>query len=298
MTSQSEKIFKFLHDLEKKQEREKQEASNGNSAKARDRKIPGLSLVLSAFRWMNDSRRFCKYSTILGREFYKYSGPLGPLAKYAGSKLVDIFKWSAFEREHVHKNIHGEPNLNALGRLVQRFNEQSSLLESDIFYKKDYKRDEWGDLIYSRKRMAKTWGGAAALALSSNLLLSAAYYYATKFDNDVIYPTGKQELVDGTLYQFSGCTSLPCSTKEDNGRYYNIEKSIIFPTLIMPEEDVYANISMDSQCRVSGYGIYIKTLGKILKYIELYRHATSIECRPLTDAERSQIVNVGSLKLE
>jgi hypothetical protein len=53
---------------------------------------------------------------------------------------------------------------------------------------------------------------------------------------------GKQEIETGELYQFGGCTALPCSTATDNGKFYLIESSRYFPTLFCPEENVFANI--------------------------------------------------------
>ena len=81
------------------------------------------------------------------------------------------------------------------------------------------------------------------------MALSAAYFYGTAFD-ETVYVTGKQEIVTGELYQFGGCTSLPCSTETDNGKFYLIETSLYFPVMYYPEENVFANIpQQDAACQ-------------------------------------------------
>lgn len=124
---------------------------------------------------------------------------------------------------------------------------------------------------------------------------SAAYYYGTMFD-ETVYVTGKQEIVTGELYQFGGCTSLPCSTDTDNGKFYLIESSLYFPVMFYPEENVFANIpQQDAACHVYGYGWYFRTLRWLYKSAQLYQHVTNVSCRPYTEDEIQRAVREGKI---
>ncbi len=154
-----------------------------------------------------------------------YVGPvLRPVGMVAGG-LKDAFVWAAFERDE-----------------------------------KGMKSDAQGDPVFSPGRLARTFATAAALGLGTIAAAHSAYYYSTQF-SETVYVTGKSTIQKGELYEFTGCDSLPCSTKTDNGKYYNIEQSFFSPRLIYPEQDVYANIPQQGGvCDVQGYGIYFKDL--------------------------------------
>lgn len=123
--------------------------------------------------------------------------------------------------------------------------------------------------------------------------LSFVYFYSTKF-TETVYVTGKQEIETGERYQFGGCTSLPCSTNSDNGKFYLIETSIYFPRLYYPEENVFANIpQQNAACLVEGYGIYFRNLRWLYKSAQLYQHVHDVSCRPYTDEELSQAIGNG-----
>jgi hypothetical protein len=125
--------------------------------------------------------------------------------------------------------------------------------------------------------------------------LSAIYFYATYFE-ETVYVTGKQEIETGELYQFGGCTSLPCSTEIDNGKFYLIESSLYFPVMYYPEENVFANIpQQNGACHVEGYGIYFRTLRWLYKSAQLYQHVVDVSCRPYTEDEIRRAVVVGEI---
>lgn len=191
----------------------------------------------------------------------KVAGPLLKPAAWVGGKLKDAFMWSAFEHE-----------------------------------KGQLKLDEDGDPIFSGKRLRNVFAGAAGAILALHMGLSGAYFYGTQF-SETVYVTGKQEIVAGELYQFTGCTSLPCATDTDNGKYYHIEHSLIFPHLMYPEEDVYANIpQQNAACHVEGYGIYFKELKPLFRWAEWYQNVYSVSCRPYTNAEIQQSVDSGIIQ--
>jgi hypothetical protein len=134
----------------------------------------------------------------------------------------------------------------------------------------------------------------SALAVA-HVLLAAIYYYGTSF-TETVYVTGKQEIETGELYQFGGCTSLPCSTEADNGKFYLIETSLYFPVMYYPEENVFANIpQQDAACNVRGYGIYFRTLRWLYKSAQLYQHVTNVSCRPYTEDEIRRAVDDGQI---
>jgi hypothetical protein len=136
----------------------------------------------------------------------------------------------------------------------------------------------------------------SAMALFGlHVLASAIYYYATYFE-ETVYVTGKQEIVTGELYEFGGCTSLPCSTESDNGKFYLIESSLYFPVMLYPEEEVFANVPhQDAACNVEGYGIYFRTLRWIYKTFQLYQHVVDVSCRPYTEDEIRRAVEEGEI---
>lgn len=123
----------------------------------------------------------------------------------------------------------------------------------------------------------------------------AIYYYSTYFE-ETVYVTGKQEIETGELYQFGGCTSLPCSTDSDNGKFYLVESSLYFPVMFYPEEDVFANIpQQNGACKVEGYGIYFRTLRWLYKSAQLYQHVVDVSCRPYTEEEIRRAVEGGQI---
>lgn len=135
--------------------------------------------------------------------------------------------------------------------------------------------------------------GIAVIGLHATF--KAIYFYSTAFE-EMVYVTGKQEIETGELYQFGGCTSLPCSTDSDNGKFYLVESSLYFPVLFYPEEDVFANIpQQNGACRVRGYGIYFRTLRWLYKSAQLYQHVVDVSCRPYTAEEIRRSVEGGRI---
>jgi hypothetical protein len=133
------------------------------------------------------------------------------------------------------------------------------------------------------------------ILIALQVSFSAAYYYGTTFE-ETVYVTGKQEIVTGELYQFGGCTSLPCSTETDNGKFYLIESSLYFPVMFYPEENVFANIpQQDAACHVYGYGWYFRSLRWLYKSAQLYQHVTHVSCRPYTEDEIRRAVQEGRI---
>jgi hypothetical protein len=152
-----------------------------------------------------------------------------------------------------------------------------------------------GEAQFSIKRLGISCVLTLAAVAALHALVSALYYYTTRFD-ETVYVTGKQEIETGELYQFGGCTSLPCSTETDNGKFYLIESSLYFPSLFYPEENVFANIpQQDAACHVAGYGIYFRSLRWLYKSAQLYQHVTDVSCRPYTEEEIRRAVELGAI---
>ena len=155
--------------------------------------------------------------------------------------------------------------------------------------------DANGSTIFSGKRFVLTSLLTLLIIIAIHAALKATYYYSTQF-SETVYITGKQEIVTGEVYQFGGCTSLPCSTVNDNGKFYLIESSIYFPRLVYPEQEVYANIpQQNAACEVSGYGFYFRNLRWIYKSAQLYQHVVNVLCRPYTKDELERAVSQGSI---
>lgn len=186
----------------------------------------------------------------------EYAGPVGRAAISLGKGIKSVAEFAMFERE------------NGV-----------------------YKRDEDGDRIFSGKRLAASFAVAAALGLSATLGAQYNYYHSTQF-NELVYTTGKQEINKGELYHITGCTSLPCSTVSDNGKYYQVEKSLYWPRQIYPEENVYANVPQQiAACDIHGYGIYFKQLKWAFKWAEWYQKIESVSCRPLSEMEIQKMMD-------
>lgn len=149
--------------------------------------------------------------------------------------------------------------------------------------------------VFSAKRLAKVFAAAAAGIGVTAVGLQAAYFYGTGF-TEIVYTTGKQEIQTGELYQFTGCTSLPCSTDRGNGKFYEIESSIIFPILFYPEEDVYAHIpQQDGACVAKGHGFYFRELRHLHRKFNWYQKVHNITCRPYTEEERKLAIGSGEV---
>lgn len=150
-----------------------------------------------------------------------------------------------------------------------------------------------GSRLFSAKQFITRLCITLIVFVFIHALLSATYFYSTRF-SEIVYVTGKQEIETGELYQFGGCTSLPCSTSSDNGKFYLIETNIYFPRLYYPEEDVFANIpQQNAACSVNGYGLYFRKLRWIYKSAQLYQHVYSVSCRPYTDEELDKAIGTG-----
>lgn len=194
------------------------------------------------------------------KTIWRWLGPIGVFIIWILRKIYHGLRWAAFAREG--------------GEFV---------------------RDENGLLDFSIKRFSKVLVGTVVALFLLHVALSALYYYSTAFE-ETVYVTGKQEIETGELYQFGGCTSLPCSTEADNGKFYLIETSVYFPRLFYPEEDVFANIpQQDAACRVEGYGIYFRSLRWLYKSAQLYQHITRVSCRPYTEQETTRAVGDGNI---
>ena len=151
---------------------------------------------------------------------------------------------------------------------------------------------------FSFVRLIRNLALSVVAAFLLHVALKALYYYGTYFE-ETVYVTGKQEIVTGELYQFGGCTSLPCSTESDNGKFYLIESSLYFPIMYYPEENVFANVpQQDAACHVEGYGLYFRSLRWIYKSLQLYQHVVDVSCRPYTDLEIRRAVGDGEIVRE
>ncbi len=148
---------------------------------------------------------------------------------------------------------------------------------------------------FSMVRTVRNLAISVLVLFATHVTLKGIYYYSTYFE-ETVYVTGKQEIETGELYQFGGCTSLPCSTLSDNGKFYLIESSLYFPIMYYPEENVFANIpQQDAACRVEGYGIYFRALRWLYKSLQLYQHVVDVSCRPYTDLEIRKAVGEGQI---
>jgi hypothetical protein len=148
---------------------------------------------------------------------------------------------------------------------------------------------------FSLARFSRNLAISVLVLFALHVAWRAAFYYGTGF-TETVYVTGKQEIETGELYQFGGCTSLPCSTQSDNGKFYLIESSLYLPVLWYPEEEVFANIPhQDAACNVRGYGIYFRSLRWIYKRFQLYQHVVDVSCRPYTEEEIRRAVTGGDI---
>lgn len=221
--------------------------------------------------WVGGLDRTLKLQGGLIKSYDAFMLILGRLAKglqalwWVVRKLVQlatsVFNWAAYERED------GKLKLQASG-----------------------------EPIFSSKRLVAHFFGGLAAAWLLHIAFSAIYFHSTTFD-ELVYTTGKQEIQTGELYQFTGCTSLPCSTALENGKFYQITESWYFPYLVYPEENVFANIpQQDAACLVKGYGLYFRRLKFIHRRLQWYQNVYSVACRPYTDEEKQQAVNSGQVR--
>lgn len=224
-------------------------------------KEEGTGIVQGIKDTITAARRLNKAFDIAARglkTIRDYTGPVGRVAGWAFGRAVDIFKFAAFERENG-----------------------------------DFKRDKHGDLIFSGTRLTRAFALAAGVTAATLVGAQVSYYQATRFD-EIVYVTGKQEIRDGELYHVTGCTSLPCSTQTDNGKYYQIQKSWFAPHQLYPEENIYANIPQtNAACHVRGYGIYFKELKPIHRFFNFYQNLESASCIPLTEQDIQNAVGQG-----
>jgi len=160
------------------------------------------------------------------------------------------------------------------------------------FVPDDQRPDE---VNFSARRLGINSAWLSSMLLTIYFSITAAYFYGTQFE-ELVYTTGKQEIEAGEQYQFTGCTSLPCSTQADNGKYYKVEASHFLPALYYPEEDVFANIpQQDGACFAKGYGFYFRNLRSLYKYFQWYQKVYDVSCRPYTEAEKQLAIGTGQI---
>ncbi len=161
---------------------------------------------------------------------------------------------------------------------------------------KGIKLDAQGDPIFAPMRLVRAFATATALSSMAMTGIGASYFYTTHF-NETIVTTGKEMIESGQLYEFTGCTSLPCSTTTDNGKYFHIQDSFLYPTLLRPEEDVFAHIPKEmAVCDIQGYGIYFRELKWLFnKWTDWYQNVYNVTCRPLTQEEIQLSIDTGVL---
>lgn len=212
----------------------------------------------AVFRSVRGSAWMQKIASLLGTA-NKWLGPIGSLLAWIFGLAAKWFRWAAFK---------------PVGRGAD---------------------GEYHDLDFSWRRLWLNTFWTVAALVGLHVLFSAIYFYATRFE-ETVYVTGKQEIETGELYQFGGCTSLPCSTETDNGKFYLIESSLYFPVMYYPEENVFANIpQQNGACQVEGYGIYFRTLRWLYKSAQLYQHVVDVTCRPYTEDEIRRAVDEGQI---
>lgn len=217
---------------------------------------------------INDMATFARRANKVwdaARDLYKNIKPVADIllrpVTWTYGHLKDIFMYNAFEH-------------NAKGEL---------------------KLDAQGDLIFAPGRMARSFAMAAMLGNMAFIGGAGMLFHAT---NQTVYSyvTNKQMKVPGELYEVTGAESLPTSTELDNGMYYHVSDSLIYPALWRPEEDVYALIPQgNAVCRWEVHGIYVKSLKWLHKQVEFYQQIYDTACYPLSDAMINTITINGIL---
>lgn len=187
-----------------------------------------------------------------------YGAPFAVPFVWAGNKMKNYFNWAAYKRE-------GE-GLAFKWKVLPYYDKGTQKMDSD------------GDPIFSKVRLGKALGTTATIALAAVVGLQAAYFFGTKFE-ETVYVTGKQEVSQGEKYQFSGCTTKPCSTDSENGKYYTIDSSMYLPALWFPDQDVYSNIgTVGDVCHVKGYGVYERHFRILHKSLNFWQNVYNVSC--------------------
>jgi hypothetical protein len=209
-------------------------------------------------RFFRDNR-FCRWCADFGRSIGRFLGPIGTFFGWLFRQVGRWLRWLAIRP--------ADPDAPG-GPQPARFSWPRTVLNLAI---------------------------SLLVLVAIQVTFRALYYYGTQFD-ETVYVTGKQEIETGEVYQFGGCTSLPCNTQFDNGKFYLIESSLYLPALWYPEEEVFANVpQQNGVCQVHGYGIYFRSMRWIYKTFQLYQHVTDVSCRPYTEEEIRKAVTDGSI---
>ncbi len=290
MSHDEDPLLKKARQAEERAKRTKRKIS---AAKNKSGVIRSLWEMVGSIESLKKAYRV---SRSIFRVLKKVTGPVGRIVVVVTKKMGRVIKWGSFERETDRETDQGRSNYSFFGKIYIAVagRERAKKLTRNIFYKTQFKRDEEGDLLFSKNRLIKFFFGAIASLIIMHVSLSAIYFYSTQFTETIYTSGGKQELAIGDMYIFTGCTSLPCSTKLGNGKFYLVVSSWYFPTLVYPEEDVYAAIPpQDGTCDLKGYGLYFKNLKFLHHTLQWYQKVYEVTCRPLTEKEKNSIINKG-----
>ncbi|VAW74633.1 hypothetical protein MNBD_GAMMA12-3523 [hydrothermal vent metagenome] len=292
MSNDEDPLLKKARQAEERAKRTKRKIS---SSKKKSGVIRSLWEMVSSVESLKKSYRVTR---TFFRVLKKVTGPVGRLVVATTQKAGAIIKWGSFERETDRETDEGKPNYSFVGKvyIAVAGRVRAKKLTSNIFYQTQFKRDEEGDLLFSKNRLIKFFFGSIASLIIVHVSFSAVYFYSTQFTETIYTSGGKQELEMGDMYIFTGCTSLPCSTKLGNGKFYLVVSSWYFPVLVYPEEDVYAAIPpQDGACDLKGYGLYFKNLKFLHRTLQWYQKIYEVSCRPLTEKEKTRIINRGRI---
>ena len=249
-------------------------------------------------------RKFFNHAADVYRTVRKYAGPVATVLEVPYRAAKHTFMWAAFEREDGDLKLDDKkkPMYSWLGKafktVVGEMNTQK--LGWDSLYQFEptrFKRDEDGDLIFNKFRLGKVAGSAMAAIMALNIAAHGAYYYGTQFDEYILANGGKQTIEDATTFQFTGCTSAPCDTEADNGKFYRINYSWFWPRMIYPETQVYSLVPENNGlCHVKGHGIYFRSaIFRVLykNFSSLYQNVEAVSCVPITDTQIQDILEHG-----
>ncbi len=280
-TNKSDELKDFLKSIEKSEK-----ASNAEAKKDRAEKVDaaekegwvhkvGQAVFHNKFmKKVNEvvraAERFNKmydYAVDFGRAVKHYTGPVGWAVAGAFKATGAYLKYISFARESKKYGEDGTLNASFRGKVYRMFNGEEALENSTDprHFKRDYKRDEDGDLIFDKKRLAIALSLTAAFTAAVSptaMTLRDAYHVATSTEQTLYFSKPSFNSVR-EIYQVTACKSKIECEGGDNALIFDIPDNNALDILYTftrakgydPEHEIVSAFNSEYQkCTVTAKG--------------------------------------------
>ncbi|HOO51419.1 MAG TPA: hypothetical protein PLK94_09055 [Alphaproteobacteria bacterium] len=226
-----------------------------------------MKKINEVFRAAERFNKMYDYAADFLKMVGKYTGPVGWLIKEGFCAAGKYLKFISFEREIKKYGEDGSLNPTLRGKMYRIIKGEEALENSSDprHFKRDYKRDGDGDLIFDKKRLAMSLALTAAFTAAvtpTAMTLRDAYHLATAQEQTLYFSKPTFNSVR-EIYQVTACKSKTECEGGDNALIFDIPDNNaldIFYTITRgkgydPEHEIVSAFTSEyHQCTVTAKG--------------------------------------------